>query len=212
MNRITLFEFSLIFTILVSPFLINGVTFAEMLSDTLTPSTSSATQSSSSVIPDFITTDPKSTMLTDTLTSSTSSATQSSSSVTSQSLSQSPIVSEVNPVTVISTGTDTTDSPIPTITITTITPNIFSSTGSVFTEEIPVIVISIINPMILSITGISTDVSDGELDQPVGGTLLPLDTTSLILAGAQTFSWMIPVVLSVLGIGLFVASRKSENS
>jgi len=46
---------------------------------------------------------------------------------------------------------------------------------------------------------------------PVGGELLPLDTTVLLLAGAQTFSWMIPVVLSALGIGLFVVSRKSEN-
>ncbi len=47
---------------------------------------------------------------------------------------------------------------------------------------------------------------------PVGGELLPLNTTALLLAGAQSFSWMIPVVLSVLGIGLFVVSRKSENS
>ena len=44
----------------------------------------------------------------------------------------------------------------------------------------------------------------------VGGQLLRLDTTSLILAGAQTFSWMIPVILSAIGIGLFIASRKSE--
>jgi len=44
----------------------------------------------------------------------------------------------------------------------------------------------------------------------VGGEFLPIETTSLILAGAQTFSWMIPVVLSVLGIGLFIVSRKSE--
>jgi len=44
----------------------------------------------------------------------------------------------------------------------------------------------------------------------VGGELLPLDTTSLLLAGAQTFSWMIPVILSGIGIGLFVVSRKSE--
>jgi len=44
----------------------------------------------------------------------------------------------------------------------------------------------------------------------VGGELLPIDSTALILAGAQTFSWMIPVVLSVLGIGLFVVSRKSK--
>jgi len=39
---------------------------------------------------------------------------------------------------------------------------------------------------------------------------LPIDSTALILAGAQSFSWMIPVVLSILGIGLFVVSRKSE--
>jgi len=45
----------------------------------------------------------------------------------------------------------------------------------------------------------------------VGGEFLQLDTTSLLLAGAQSFSWMIPVVLSVLGIGLFVF-RKSKNS
>jgi len=44
----------------------------------------------------------------------------------------------------------------------------------------------------------------------VGGELIPIETTTLILAGSQSFSWMIPVVLSVLGIGLFVVSRKSE--
>jgi len=44
----------------------------------------------------------------------------------------------------------------------------------------------------------------------VGGEFLPINNTALILAGAQSFSWMIPVVLSVLGIGLFVVSRKSE--
>jgi len=44
----------------------------------------------------------------------------------------------------------------------------------------------------------------------VGGELIPIESTSLILVGAQSFSWMIPVVLSVLGIGLFVVSRKSE--
>ncbi len=47
-------------------------------------------------------------------------------------------------------------------------------------------------------------------DFEVGGEIIPLEQTSLILAGAQSFSWMIPVVLSVLGIGLFVVSRKSE--
>jgi len=46
--------------------------------------------------------------------------------------------------------------------------------------------------------------------QPVGGEIIPIETTSLILAGAQSFSWMIPVILSGIGIGLFVVSRKSE--
>ncbi len=49
-------------------------------------------------------------------------------------------------------------------------------------------------------------------DGVVGGEIIPLETTSLILAGAQSFSWMIPVVLSGIGIGLFVVSRKPENS
>jgi len=49
-------------------------------------------------------------------------------------------------------------------------------------------------------------------DDAIGGEIIPIETTSLILAGAQSFSWMIPVTLSVLGIGLFVVSRKSENS
>jgi len=44
----------------------------------------------------------------------------------------------------------------------------------------------------------------------VGGEFLSVDSTQMLVAGAQTFSWMIPVVLSVVGIGLFVVSRKSE--
>ncbi len=49
-------------------------------------------------------------------------------------------------------------------------------------------------------------------DDIVGGELLSIDSTALLLSSAQSFSWMIPVVLSVVGIGLFVVSRKSENS
>jgi len=57
------------------------------------------------------------------------------------------------------------------------------------------------------------NISPPEQPSPVvGGELIPLDTTFLLLANAQSFSWMIPVVMSVLGIGLFVVSRKSENS
>jgi hypothetical protein len=45
----------------------------------------------------------------------------------------------------------------------------------------------------------------------VGGEFLSIEKTSLLLAGAQSFSWMIPLVLSVLGIGLFIVSRKSNE-
>lgn len=41
----------------------------------------------------------------------------------------------------------------------------------------------------------------------VGGEIIPLETTSLILAGAQTFSLMIPIVLSILGIGIVIGRK-----
>jgi len=43
----------------------------------------------------------------------------------------------------------------------------------------------------------------------VGGTSIPIDTTSLLLAGAQSISlWMIPVVVAGVIIGVFVIKRK----
>jgi len=60
-------------------------------------------------------------------------------------------------------------------------------------------------------TGVfNDDLPDECTSEIVGGELLSIDSTALLLAGAQSFSWMIPLVLSVLGIGLFVVSRKSE--
>jgi len=42
---------------------------------------------------------------------------------------------------------------------------------------------------------------------PVGGTMIPIDTTALLLAGVQSISmWMIPVVIA--GIGVFVIKRR----
>jgi len=44
----------------------------------------------------------------------------------------------------------------------------------------------------------------------VGGTEIPIDTTSLLLAGAQSVSmWMIPVVAAVVVIGVFVIKRRN---
>jgi len=63
-------------------------------------------------------------------------------------------------------------------------------------------------PYTLTLT--STEAASSASCQVVGGEFLPIDSTALLLAGAQSFSWMIPVVLSGIGIGLFVASRKSE--
>jgi len=42
----------------------------------------------------------------------------------------------------------------------------------------------------------------------IGGEIISIESSSLILAGANSFSWMIPVVLSVLGIGLVFLRRK----
>jgi hypothetical protein len=51
-------------------------------------------------------------------------------------------------------------------------------------------------------------ITSDDLDREVGGELLPIDSTALLLANTQSFSWMIPLVLSGIGIGLFVVSRK----
>jgi len=48
-------------------------------------------------------------------------------------------------------------------------------------------------------------------DIQIGGELIPLDTTALLLAGAQSISmWMIPVVISGAGIGVFVIMRSRK--
>ena len=47
--------------------------------------------------------------------------------------------------------------------------------------------------------------------QHVGGKIIPIKATSLLLAGAQSFSWMLPLALSGIGIGMFIVSRKSKN-
>jgi len=44
----------------------------------------------------------------------------------------------------------------------------------------------------------------------VGGMPIPIDSTALILAGAQSISmWMIPVVIAGVGIGVFVIKRRN---
>jgi len=42
----------------------------------------------------------------------------------------------------------------------------------------------------------------------IGGELIPIDTTSLIVAGAQmNAAWMIPVIVSAIGIGIVIARK-----
>jgi len=44
---------------------------------------------------------------------------------------------------------------------------------------------------------------------PIGGTIVPIDTTILLLAGVQSISmWMIPVVAAGIVIGIFVIKRR----
>jgi len=45
---------------------------------------------------------------------------------------------------------------------------------------------------------------------PVGGTMIPIDQSALLLAGVQSISmWMIPVVIAGIGIGIFVIKRRN---
>jgi len=45
-------------------------------------------------------------------------------------------------------------------------------------------------------------------DVPVGGSLVPIDTTSLLLAGTQmTAAWMIPAIIAAIGIGIVIARK-----
>jgi hypothetical protein len=47
-----------------------------------------------------------------------------------------------------------------------------------------------------------------ELDSPVGGNIIPIDTTSLLLAGAQMNSaWLIPAITTAIGIGIVLARK-----
>jgi len=43
---------------------------------------------------------------------------------------------------------------------------------------------------------------------PVGGTLIPLDTTMVLVAGTHSVAaWMIPVIVSGIGIGIVIARK-----
>ena len=43
---------------------------------------------------------------------------------------------------------------------------------------------------------------------PIGGTILPIDTTALLLAGAKmTAAWMIPVIVASIGIGIVILRK-----
>ena len=47
---------------------------------------------------------------------------------------------------------------------------------------------------------------------PIGGTLIPIDTTALLLAGVQSISmWLIPVVAAGVAIGIFVIKRRKTT-
>lgn len=64
------------------------------------------------------------------------------------------------------------------------------------------------NVVSISFAGYFVEFDSCHFVDSVGGEFIQIDSTALILAGAQSTSWMIPVVLSVLGIGLVLVKRK----
>ena len=52
-------------------------------------------------------------------------------------------------------------------------------------------------------------VGEGSTEQAIGGEILSINSTALLIAGFQNnVSWLIPVLLSVIGIGLVLVRRK----
>ena len=50
-------------------------------------------------------------------------------------------------------------------------------------------------------------------DEIIGGEIIPINTTALLLAGVQSVSmWMIPVVVSGIGIGVFVIMKIKKSN
>ena len=49
------------------------------------------------------------------------------------------------------------------------------------------------------------------IDDIIGGSIIQPDITTLLLEGAQSTTWLIPVVLSVAGIGLILFRKRVEN-
>jgi len=54
--------------------------------------------------------------------------------------------------------------------------------------------------------------SAGKCQFVIGGTLIPIDTTALLVAGVQSISmWMIPILVAAVGIGLAVFTLKRSR-
>ncbi len=66
-----------------------------------------------------------------------------------------------------------------------------------------------IGAVIHTLTVVSLVGGDKECRPPqIGGELLPIDTTMVLLAGSQmTAAWMIPVIVAGIGIGIVIARK-----
>ena len=62
----------------------------------------------------------------------------------------------------------------------------------------------------LGTTSVNFDNFVVKMSEVIGGEIIPIDQTALLLAGAQSVSmWMIPVVIAGIGIGVFVIKRRN---
>jgi len=56
--------------------------------------------------------------------------------------------------------------------------------------------------------GRDLSITQGRCTSAVGGDIIPLDTTMVLVAGTQTIAaWMIPVLVSAIGIGIVIARK-----
>jgi len=168
--------------------------------DSTLPTSSSPVSSSSSTFQDVLPKTSRNLSPTDSTLSTSSSAvtTSSATSMPLESINPAPTTTLVHGTDHAFTpilGTSTIDNPPPTTSTVVGTDKPFIPTlGTTISDNPP--------PTFTTVDGFPPPVV------VVGGELIPLDTTMVLLAGTQmTASWMIPAIVSVIGIGIVVARK-----
>jgi len=174
---------------------------------TIPETSSSSTSSSDSNTSLMRTTTPHPPFSSETIFDSTNIATVSDRIITKTATISTFSTDNVMPTTSSVLGVSSGLIIVPVITTSVVSPNNFMATGdsSTLVSE-PVIIFDPVTPNTFTVLGVSIELPP--MFMPVGGELIPIDSTVLVLAGAQsTASWLIPVIVAGAGIGIIILRK-----